>query len=237
MNLLKKIGNRVYKSTHPEIGEVWQFHHVCSQDELVRLGNWAVSTQRIINLISDYKRERFSFISMDELSKRIKWNAKGLREKFVAITLDDGFVDNLDCAFPVFEENAIPFCIYVCPGGVIEGDGNVYLSRGQLKDLSCSDLCTIGAHTMSHAHLIHLPFEKQREEILNSKLWLEDAIGKPVKHFAYPYGEYNSDTLKIMGDLGFDDAVAGWGGSVRKGCDRYRVPRYVIWENVKYKHL
>ena len=34
----------------------------------------------------------------------------------IAITLDDGFRDNLEHALPVFKRHAAPFTIYVCPG-------------------------------------------------------------------------------------------------------------------------
>lgn len=237
MDLIRRFENRIFKMTHPEIGEVWQFHSVCPQNESGHSDNWAVSPRRLQDLIIEYKQRNCSFVSVEELSERIRWSFSAFGKQFVAITLDDGFADNYEYALPVFEEYGVPFCIYVSPGGIIAGNNNVYLNRRQLKELSENRLCTIGAHTMSHSRLPKLSFEKQQEEIINSKLWLEDVISKPVEHFAYPFGEYNADTLKIMCDFEFHTAVMGWGGSVRMGCDRHRIPRYVIWENVKYKHL
>ena len=36
--------------------------------------------------------------------------------RLAAVTLDDGFRDNMDHAWPVFRRHEVPFTIYVCPG-------------------------------------------------------------------------------------------------------------------------
>jgi peptidoglycan/xylan/chitin deacetylase (PgdA/CDA1 family) len=47
---------------------------------------------------------------------------------------------------------------------------------------------TIGAHTHSHPVLTGLPPAEARREITRSKELLEDILGCPIIHFAYPYG-------------------------------------------------
>ena len=52
---------------------------------------------------------------------------------------------------------------------------------------------TIGAHTLSHPILSLCSDEEARHEIQQSKNDLEQALGRPVWAFAYPFG--NSDTM------------------------------------------
>src|SRR5258708_302369 len=49
----------------------------------------------------------------------------------------------------------------------------------------------IGAHTLTHARLTTIPIAAAKKEIAGSKKKLEDLFGIPVKHFSYPYGDYN----------------------------------------------
>jgi len=49
-------------------------------------------------------------------------------------------------------------------------------------------LITIGAHTVNHYVLSTLTTELLRNELVLSKALLEERLGHPVEHFAYPYG-------------------------------------------------
>jgi len=61
----------------------------------------------------------------------------------------------------------------------------------------------IGAHTLTHPHLDQLDSVAARHEILGSKQALEVITGTPVRTFAYPYGEYNEDTKRLVEEAGF----------------------------------
>lgn len=63
------------------------------------------------------------------------------------------------------------------------------MSWAQIQVLSDDPLATIGAHTISHPPLIHLPLEDLEREILGSKEILEQRLGQSVEHFAYPFGK------------------------------------------------
>lgn len=62
------------------------------------------------------------------------------------------------------------------------------LSWDQVIELSNDPLVTIGAHTVHHFNLKQLTAEQVKEEIATSKRILEEKTGKPVVHFAYPFG-------------------------------------------------
>ena len=70
------------------------------------------------------------------------------------------------------------------------------LNRAELKQLE-ADGMMIGAHSMSHPLLSHLPVELARAEITESRACLEAVLGKRVWAFAYPFGDAQSVTPEI----------------------------------------
>lgn len=65
------------------------------------------------SVITGMKADRYDFVSMDEAIDRIRSPLRGRR--FAAITLDDGYRDNLLEALPIFEKHETPFTVYVAP--------------------------------------------------------------------------------------------------------------------------
>jgi len=57
-----------------------------------------------------------------------------------------------------------------------------------IQEMHESGLVEFGAHTVSHANLLHLPAADARDEIAESRHDLEDLLGDEVRHFAFPYG-------------------------------------------------
>lgn len=70
-------------------------------------------------IIISLKAEGTELVSMDEVAERVKFGSPRDR-RFVAITLDDGYNDNLNHAYPVFQKHNVPFTVYAAPG-LIEG--------------------------------------------------------------------------------------------------------------------
>lgn len=255
--MLKKIKRYWYNLTHPIIGEVWQLHRVTNihaDTELQR--TYEITPARLESLIASYQRKGYEFISMADVKKRLSFDSRpsaflplclstslpslhSSSPKFVAVTLDDGYADNYEIAYPIFKKYNVPFCIYLCEK-MVKGEMQEnkiehyrYLSIEQIEHLNNEPLCTLGGHTASHVHLSQLNKEQQREEIEHCQLWLESITHKPMKDFAYPYGDYNADTISIVKDLGIKRAVAAWGGALRhrKKYNYLTIPRLLVTES------
>ena len=132
----------------------------------------------------------------------------------------------------------IPFAIYITTGFIDNRlpmwwytNEKLGISTESLKALAADPLCTIGAHTVSHPKLDTLSFDEQKKEIEQSRLELETLLGHPIRHFSYPHGAYNADTLKNVNDCNYISSLRAWGGSIRKG-DAYlmELPRIELKE-------
>jgi peptidoglycan/xylan/chitin deacetylase (PgdA/CDA1 family) len=98
----------------PIIGTVFMLHRVCDykSENLVHNENLKFSPEELEMVIDTLKRSNHSFVSLDRLVEIIQ-NGEKLKSKIVAFTLDDGYRDNLEIAYPIFRRHQIPFCIYV----------------------------------------------------------------------------------------------------------------------------
>ena len=127
---------------------------------------------------------------------------------------------------------SVPFTVYVT-SGFIDNQLSMWwypnqqlgMSSDELQLMDANPLCTIGAHTVSHPKLDTLTREQQYREIAESKQTLEALLGHEIKHFSFPHGAHNDDTLAICRELGFRTVVQSWGGPLRRGENPYPLPR------------
>lgn len=85
-----------------------------------------------------------------------------------------------------------------------------YLKKKEIKYIASLGMI-IGSHSESHTLLSRLTYQKQLNEINNSKIFLEKIIKKEINTFCYPYGgklSYNTDTKKILAKLKFKFAFS-----------------------------
>ena len=210
-----RIMRKLHNLMHPERGCVLMLHCVAARPE----DNYLVITVDYLEkTIHSYFQQGYEAVSIDEVGRRI---ANHEKKRFVCFTFDDGYLDVLTLAYPLLKAWQIPFCVYMTRDfyrGTAKPHWNPeapMMGVEQLLELSADPLCAIGAHTCSHPHLSQLSSDEQRREITESKADLEQLLGKPILHIAYPYGDYNQETLRIVRDLGFETAVTTSGRRVR----------------------
>jgi peptidoglycan/xylan/chitin deacetylase (PgdA/CDA1 family) len=63
---------------------------------------------RVVKLLA---RSRVDVISLDEMHRRM--TARDFGRRFVCLTFDDGYRDNLEHAYPILREAGFPFAVYV----------------------------------------------------------------------------------------------------------------------------
>ncbi len=85
----------------------------------------------------------------------------------------------------------------------------------ELRELADDPLVTIGAHTCNHFALAKLEEAEARNEMAESVRVIEEKLGRPCRHFSYPYGDAGSAgprEFAIARELGLRTAV-----TTRKG--------------------
>jgi peptidoglycan/xylan/chitin deacetylase (PgdA/CDA1 family) len=86
-------------------------------------------------------------------------------------------------------------------------------------------LITIGAHTLNHPSLPHLPPVDRQAEVGQSRRACEALAGAPVEQFAYPFGYYDGPSVGAVRRAGFTLACTTVASVARRGSDPLRLPR------------
>ncbi|HEX9061396.1 MAG TPA: polysaccharide deacetylase family protein [Clostridia bacterium] len=167
----------------------------------------------------------YNTLTMDELFDHIS-GEKAFNPKSVVITLDDGYRDNYENAFPILKKYNIHATIFMITNAVGHSD---FLTEDQLKEMSSNGV-DIEPHTVHHDRLDELTYEKQFSELKDSKEYLEKLTGKTTPYIAYPEGHYNNNTLKAVKDLGYKMAFLMSGGRASVQDSRYLVKRVYCGE-------
>jgi len=187
----------------------------------------------------------FEFQTFGDFIDRVM--RRGLPQNNVAvITFDDGFEDNFTRAAPVLAELNVPATFFIT-SGLLERDETVvgrfrrltkfdeafFLSAAQLRQMHAAGL-EVGAHTHTHPNLARLAPADARREIGLSKHLVEQAIGAPVRSFAYPFGKrhihYGAATVDFVREAGYRGAgaVAFRAVSSSSVVRIFEIPRFFI---------
>jgi len=92
-------------------------------------------------------------------------------------------------------------------------------------------LVTMGGHTRTHPWLSRLSRAEAEDEILGSKARLEEMLGAPVRHFAYPFGSpdsFTDETVEVLKAGGFVSAATTCRGPCRPGVSPFALPRILF---------
>ena len=103
-----------------------------------------------------------------------------------------------------------------------------FMTVDELTELAKSPLVTIGGHSHCHNRLNQLDQNGVIETVVKNRTLLESWTGKPIKHFAYPNGDYNSDIIDTLVAQGFSTAVTTESGVWRAEQNLYQIPRYAV---------
>jgi peptidoglycan/xylan/chitin deacetylase (PgdA/CDA1 family) len=136
----------------------------------------------------------------------------------LAITFDDGYLDNLTVAAPLLVMRGLPFTVFVIADHVRDRRKG-FLDPLSLRELAALPGVTIGAHGTSHHPLNRCDDCALQSELVGSRRYLEDVIGRPVLTMSYPHGAVDRRVRQATADAGYRLAACSYADINRPGRD------------------
>jgi peptidoglycan/xylan/chitin deacetylase (PgdA/CDA1 family) len=153
----------------------------------------------------------------------------------VAITFDDGYVDNLE-AIPILRACRFPATVFVVSDALGQRAwwttepalaGRPIVDQGQVVALRHGGIA-IGAHTRTHPSLTEIRHDHVPGEIRGSRTVLAQLTGDPIAAFAYPFGDYSPAVAAHVQAAGFDGAFCSRSGVVDPATPLFLLPRVEV---------
>lgn len=121
-----------------------------------------------------------------------------LPPKSIVVTLDDGYQDAYEYAYPILKQFHVK-ATFMIPTGLINvnSGSNAYLSWSELKEMVDSGFVSVGNHTWSHYPMGTKSADKDQYEVSTAQQQLLSNLGKPITVFTYPYGT-NAGLQKVQ---------------------------------------
>lgn len=149
-------------------------------------------------------------VSLDAAARGLRGETP-LPPRPVVLTFDDGYLDFLELAAPVLLEHGYTATVYavagllgktaawVAPEGL---EAAPLMSASQLREIDALGF-SVGSHTVTHPRLARIETAQIARELTDSKHMLEDALGKRVDHFCYPYGSHDIRAVEAAANAGY----------------------------------
>ncbi len=115
--------------------------------------------------------------------------------------------------------------------GVTDGSDEIdaMLTWDQAREMS-SDGMEIGAHTVSHPLLSYEDKASVERELSVSKRTIEAKLGKAVRAFAYPNGDWNEHVREQVAHASYQCAFTTWPAWYARGENPYTISRVLLHE-------
>jgi peptidoglycan/xylan/chitin deacetylase (PgdA/CDA1 family)/O-antigen ligase len=193
-------------------------------DTVILLYHRVGSGDREIDVPVDLFREHMAMLAHRDDVRKLDHALDG--SGGVVVTFDDGFVDFHENALPILVRYRIPAVIFLATGLVESGQDG--LSWAQLEEAVGTGLVTVGGHTHSHADLSRLNEAEIEHELRLSKTLIEEKLGVPCRHFAYPWAIGSSRAERVVRRHFESASLHAWRTNRRGRTDRYRLGRTPI---------
>ena len=215
------------------------FYHRIADD---RANAWTVSNAMFSRQI-DWLERHFQLVSLEEAQRRIRQGYN--HQTCISITFDDGYADNCQQAIPLLVKKRIPCTYFVTLQNVMKEEPfshdlmlGHHLAPNNLEQLRAMAAAgvEIGGHAYTHADLGAITDPRLlHQEVVTAKEDLQKALGRPIRYFAFPYGQHKnlgSMAFKLVEQAGYAGACSAYGGLNYPGDDPFHLQRIAVDDNM-----
>ena len=214
------------------------YHRVIDDSKYAGVYDTYVNLENFEKQMKYIKDNGYEAITFEDIANGEYKNR--FNKKYVIITFDDGYKDNLKNALPILKKyNLKAVLFYVTAETYNRWDTNVenrpkekkfeLMNLEEIKELYSSGLIEIGGHTTTHLDMPLIELGELKKDLEESRDKIKKITGKKPVSFAYPWGRNNEICRKIVEEVGYKFAVSTESGSPCFSDDLFEIVRVGIY--------
>jgi peptidoglycan/xylan/chitin deacetylase (PgdA/CDA1 family)/GT2 family glycosyltransferase len=223
------------RDLHTGEAVVLAYHSISDLHDDPLLAEYGVPPQRFAEQLDCLIRHGWRFLTLETMIRALGGDTQ-LPARSALLTFDDGYADLLTAAQPILAEREIPFVVFAVSdrlGGSNDWDRTVGGGRLTLLDeMKLRALIegggVVGSHGASHRRLVDLDPSELERELQGSAARLASVDGARPIAFSYPYGVWSPEVREAVSAAGYVVGFTVRPGVVRRGSDRYALPRIEV---------
>lgn len=228
-NSLKKVTVESHSiSQNPVRVPIFIYHSIRPDDPtLPKSAKIFDTTPEILEQELKYLKDNgYTTISLDELVATLHAGTLRDGQKPVVLTFDDGLENQYTYAYPLLKKYNAKATFFVYPNPIEHNDLR-FMSWDHVKEIGSTPGLVIGNHTLTHPLLSKLTPEELHHEVIDSKKILETKLGKPVTHFAAPFGYTGPELVQLLKNSGYATGRTTTKGPVHTSDTLYALTAYM----------
>ena len=213
---------------------VMMYHHFLKEHELGRFKNVSTTMTDVqfANEMQYLKSKNYETVSIDELLRFMR-NEITLPAYSIVLTFDDGLLSTREYAYPVLKKHGFQATQFLITYRNEHSPAEQMFDYTDLQAISRQDMAnmqdvfTYESHTYNlhdivgnKGKMLLIPYHEVVQDLKRSLTIIPGA-----KAFAYPFGQYNSNTIYAVKEAGFSMAFSTMPGYNNPYDDAYQIKR------------
>jgi len=192
---------------------------------------WQISLNEFKQEMKYLKDNGYTTLTNDQFYNIITKKAS-MPAKPVLLTFDGATIDFYNNAYPLLKQYGFNATEYVVTDQIGTSWGSPsdiirIMNENQLKTVGNNKI-ELENHSTTHGHIANLSTEELTKRVSGATTKLESLTNKPVKYFAYPFGESSKNFVNVLKSLNVKMAFKVGGGMATDSSDLMNMPRIAI---------
>ncbi len=213
---------------------ILMLHEVSARPD-PRYRKYTLTPRELDDRLDWLRAKGYESVGMDDLLAARR-GERTLPSHPVVITFDDGGRDCIEHAVPALVQRGFTATFYIVAGVVgapmrwLRAEIGFELPAADWPALRAAETAGMSceAHSVTHPRLAMVSAEDCRSELTRGRAMLEEGLGHPVRHLAYPFGSHSAETMSIAREAGYLTACTTEEALATPAHDPLALPRVPV---------
>ena len=203
---------------------VLMYHQVLDEDCGALAHPYQVALSRFRRQLRFLKQTSTATVLLEDLVRSHLHFSSRLPTKRVALTFDDGYIDNYQHAFPALRQFGMKATFFVIVNKI---GTSGFMTWEQLREMQAQGM-SIQSHTLNHHALSALTADAIMSEVYDARQRLEHELRKKIEAISFPHGSYDGRVLRAAKAAGYRACCTSDFGYYNIARTAAHIPRLIV---------